>query len=604
MKHLKKAVAAALTVCVCASLLAGCGTQTKTVYELPYYDGSTVSDVTGLTEYNEDLWRRNSQILASADPFILDNTAEDGYYYLYMTSDGFYTYRTKDFCEWEPVGKVLELVPGWTSYWAPEVAVEENAEGELIYYLFFSLCPPEHQGSPYEKVPLLATSTSPSGPFEIVDFTDPESCEGNTHDNGLLTSYSDWAFIDYEKMCEALNEQMGTSFSPTSIPSLIDTHPFVTEDGEKYLYYSLEDPRAIVGMKMNNWYSIDYDSVTVLTRVGYYSMEDYEKAQNGEEVDICEYEEMGTAPVNEGAFVTEHNGLFYLTFSINGFGDPAYSVMQAVGESPLGPFTKLKDDQNGLILSMDLGANAAVSGTGHHCFFTIGDNMYIAYHRMMIKDTIEGGRGLCVDEVKWVETEKDGEKLDVLYVNGPTTTIQPRFDPEAEYVTIAEEGTVTLVSGELTDGSAENLNDGLLSYNTMVNQEFLNTYVKEATANENVTFEISFEETREVCAVLFYGSKYMDRYYGSIRDIEIVTEENGAEKTYYIEELVPDGTCIAWNEDELAAGNYVMENIIYGSGAYAEFAPLNVKSIRFTVTVAEGQETLGVSEIAVLGKRA
>ena len=604
MKAMYKVAAVCLTLAVSAGVFAGCGGETKTVYELPHYSGENVSDVTGLTEYNEYLWRRNSQILPAADPFILDNTAEDGYYYLYITSDGFNTYRTKDFCDWENVGQVLEMLPGWTSYWAPEVVAEENAEGEMIYYLFFSLCPPEYQPAPYEKVPLLATSTSPTGPFEIVDFTDPESCDGNTHSNEPAMSYSDYAFFDYEKMCEAINEQMGTAFTPTSIPSLIDTHPYVAPNGEKYLYYSLEDPRALVGMKMNNWYSIDYNTVTVLTRVGYYSMEDYEKAQNGEEVEICEYEEMGTAPVNEGAFVIEHNGLYYLTFSINGFGDPAYSVMQAIGESPLGPFTKLKDDQNGLILSMDLGANAAVSGTGHHCFFTIGDNMYIAYHRMMIKDTIEGGRGLCVDEVRWVQTEKDGETLDVLYVNGPTTTIQPRFDPEAEYVNIAGEGSVSLISGKLTDGSAENLNDGLLSYNTMVNQEFLDTYVKEATAEGNVTFEITFDEPREICALLVYGSKYMDRYYGSVRDIEFVAVENGAEKTYYIEELVPDSTCIAWNEDELAYGNYVMENIIYGSGAYAEFAPLNVRSIRFTVTVAEGQDSVGISEIAVLGKRA
>ena len=59
-----------------------------------------------------------------------------------------------------------------------------------------------------------------------------------------------------------------------------------------------------------------------------------------------------------------------------------------------------------------------------------------------------------------------------------------------------------------------------------------------------------------------------------------------------------------YNEDELALGNYVIENVVYGSGVYAEFNAINVRSIRFTVVLPEGQESVGVSEIAVLGKRA
>ena len=82
------------------------------------------------------------------------------------------------------------------------------------------------------------------------------------------------------------------------------------------------------------------------------------------------------------------------------------------------------------------------------------------------------------------------------------------------------------------------------------------------------------------------------------------SEENGAEKIYYIEELPIDDSCVVYNEDELALGNYVIENIVYGSGVYAEFNAINVKSIRFTVVLPEGQESVGVSEIAVLGKQA
>lgn len=608
MKKLKKVISVAAAFFFGACMFVGCSgeTQTKTVYELPYYSGTNINEITGEPEYNQNLWRRNTDLISGADPFVLDNTAQDGYYYLYSTgsTNAFSAYRTKNFTTWESVGQVLTGEDGWSAYWAPEVVAEENVDGELTYYLFYSAMPSELAASE-EKVMFVATSSSPAGPFEMVDFTDKESSGGNTHTNEGDNSYARYALFDYEALNKALNEACGTDFAVSELPSLIDAHPFVTSDGERYIYFSLEDPRGIVGMKMNNWYSIDYSTVTLLTRVGYYSIEDYEKEQAGEYVEKNEYELIG-AEVNEGPEVIEHDGKYYLTFSVNGFYDASYSVMQSVGDSPLGPFTKLKDDQNGLFLSADLGSNAMASGTGHHSFFTVGDKLYICYHRHNIVGSIDGGRGICVDEVKWVETEdENGETLDVLYANGPTVTVQPRFDTEAEYVNIAEEGTVTLVSGTLENGSfASCLNDGLLSYNVSVSQEFLDAYVHEATSATDATYEITFSETREVRGFMVYGSKFMDRYFSSVRDVEIVAVNNGTERTYYIEELPIDNSCVVYNEDELALGNYVIENVVYGSGVYAEFNAINVKSIRFTVTRPEGQESVGVSEIAVLGKRA
>lgn len=608
MNTIKKIVSVVAAFLFGACMFVGCSgeTQTKTVYELPYYSGTNINEITGEPEYNQNLWRRNTDLISGADPFVLDNTAQDGYYYLYSTgaTNAFSAYRTKNFTTWESVGQVLTGEDGWSAYWAPEVVAEENADGELTYYLFYSAMPSELAASD-KKVMFVATSSSPAGPFEMVDFTDKESSGGNTHTNEGDNSYARYALFDYEALNKALNEACGTDFAVSELPSLIDAHPFVTSDGERYIYFSLEEPRGIVGMKMNNWYSIDYSTVTLLTRVGYYSIEDYEKEQAGEYVEKNEYELIG-AEVNEGPEVIEHDGKYYLTFSVNGFYDASYSVMQSVGDSPLGPFTKLKDDQNGLFLSADLGSNAMASGTGHHSFFTVGDKLYICYHRHNIVGSIDGGRGICVDEVKWVETEdENGETLDVLYANGPTVTVQPRFDTEAEYVNIAEEGTVTLVSGTLENGSfASCLNDGLLSYNVSVSQEFLDAYVHEATSATDATYEITFSETQEVRGFMVYGSKFMDRYFSSVRDVEIVAVNNGTERTYYIEELPIDNSCVVYNEDELALGNYVIENVVYGSGVYAEFNAINVKSIRFTVTRPEGQESVGVSEIAVLGKRA
>lgn len=70
-----------------------------------------------------------------------------------------------------------------------------------------------------------------------------------------------------------------------------------------------------------------------------------------------------------------------------------------------------------------------------------------------------------------------------------------------------------------------------------------------------------------------------------------------------IEKLEPDDTCIIYNEDELALGNHVVESVVYGSGVYAEFDALKVKNIRFTVKPLDGESDIGLSEIAVIGKR-
>lgn len=206
--------------------------------------------------------------------------------------------------------------------------------------------------------------------------------------------------------------------------------------------------------------------------------------------------------------------------------------------------------------------------------------------------------------LKWITVGEGENKLDVLYANGPTITVQPRFDNEAEYINIAQKATVSLVSGTLKDGStADSLNDGLLSYNTAVSQDFLNKYIKETVSTGTATYEISFATAQEIRGFIVYGSKYKNKYFSEVCDIEVTAEENGTEKTYYIEKLKADDTCIVYNEDELAFGNYVVENVVYGSGVYAEFDALKVKSIRFTVKPQKGQSEIGVSEIAVIGKR-
>ena len=126
--------------------------------------------------------------------------------------------------------------------------------------------------------------------------------------------------------------------------------------------------------------------------------------------------------------------------------------------------------------------------------------LYIAYHRHSVYGTTDGGRELALDEIKWLKTEDiDGNEIEVMYVNGPTVTVQPRFDNEAEYKNIAEQGTVKLEKGKFANGSsAEYMNDGLLSMNTVVNQDFVNAHVKETQITQTSTFSVTFNELKTV----------------------------------------------------------------------------------------------------------
>ena len=135
---------------------------------------------------------------------------------------------------------------------------------------------------------------------------------------------------------------------------VIDFSPYNDPDtGEKYLYWS-QTPGAIAGVKMTDWFTPDWSTYETLTACGYYTIDDYVKYMNGETVDGVYYEEMASY-CNEGPFMIKHNGKYYLTFSIGSYLEYSYGVMQAVSDSPLGPFRKLTDEDNGMILSNDLG---------------------------------------------------------------------------------------------------------------------------------------------------------------------------------------------------------------------------------------------------------
>ena len=70
------------------SALAGCGKAT----EISTYQGENKDTLTGNSLYDKELFYRNDFFAESADPFVLDDTARSGYYYMYRTGNRLYAY--------------------------------------------------------------------------------------------------------------------------------------------------------------------------------------------------------------------------------------------------------------------------------------------------------------------------------------------------------------------------------------------------------------------------------------------------------------------------------------------------------------------------------
>lgn len=547
---------------------------------------------TGKIGYDRSLFYRNDIKTSGADPFIFDNTERDGYYYLYNTKGSCYCYRSKNLMDWESVGNTISI-SGWSDIWAPEVVYDSE---EKLYYMFFSGTPTVDESveagngvaegtAKYQM--LVAVSKYPDKDFEIIDFSDASSCgDENLHQYDTSKyphNYTKYLFMNPDDYNVFANATGGTDSGYGGYTCCIDPHPFIDENGDKYLFWTDNvGLNRINGVKMENWLKPDWSTATVLTYSQYYTVDDWKTAQAGETVEDVSYEN-DSHTVNEGPVVTEHNGKYYLTFSVNAYSDNSYQVCQAVADSPLGPYRKLTEEEGGILLSGNAAGSQEISGTGHHSFVVAGEQMYVVYHRH--SDFATGGnkRNTAIDEVKWITVkDKVGNDLEVMYVNGPTCTIQPAIEAYSAYRNIADEATVSGGS------DVSYLTDGLLSSYKLGNETII---------NKTTTFTFDFVSARSTGGVMVYNSKLAQSCFTNVSKIEFVCVEDGKEVVRSIENIKFSSE--HYNADELGNITYVTP----GAAAYTEIDEWNVKSIRITVEVPEGQDTVGISEIKILGKK-
>lgn len=597
-----------ISLVVC-TIVTGCAGIGEKKYEVANYQG-TLKEGETQSDYNKELFYRNDKQTNFADPFVLDNTQIDGYYYMYGTYGNLYCYRSQNMMDWEPIGHTLNnwkfetdgTVPEenkvvLTDIWAPEVIYDAETE---LYYMYFSATPQKDEnvkegtgafGGTAMYILMVATSKFPDRDFEVVNFKDESSCgEGNIHpyDNAAYPHYyTKYFMLDPEKYDAFSEANGGRDQGLAGYTAAIDPHPYVDDDGQKYLFWTdTYNENRICIVKMENWLKPIWDTATVLTYMHYYTVEDWKNEKNGIVPELVSYE-LATSNINEGPVMTKHNGKYYLTFSVNAYTDSSYQVAQAVSDNIMGPYRKLREEEGGLLISGNMAGSQEISGTGHHSFMTVGEQTYIIYHRHDDVVAAGGPRNHAIDEVKWVKN-KDG--LDVMYVNGPTCTVQPAVEFFSEYKNIATESIVT------GSKDASYLTDGLLSINKYGNVEFMEC-VKETVISETTTFNLEFESARTVRAIMIYNSKMEHSCFKNISSIEFVCEENGEEVIRYIDNLEFSSEYCKTNDFDGA-----VYYVIPGAAAYAEFEELNVKSVKVTVEVPEGQETVGISEIRILGK--
>jgi len=656
-----------LTACMAMLMLGGVcltGCDSKE-YELSHYSGET-KDKNGRTIYNKELFYSNQVAQGYPDPDVLDDTARTGYYYLFGTSGCFTTMRSKNLVDWEDVGPTFfprqsdEVRRAVKSHnWAPEVIYDEDTKQ---YYLFFSARQESvsgDEGDPFGKDEsvdqnkagvvsnqsmynmYVAVSSSPAGPYKMVNFTDASSCgEKGLHTYNTIVEkeitkadaesgkyayvtkdnkYYEAAFPHYwakyclfspDELSKVMNKnKVGTGGSSNYAPeagyfATIDPHPYVDqvasidpdtgkEYHKKFMYFKAENTgwNINVVVEMKDWLTPIWSTAKYISANGYYTIDDW---QNGTNYGVSyEYTEC-----NEGPHVIYHKdkngkGLYYFTYSTNDYSSSMYQVGMAVSESPLGPFRKLTEEEGGLLLCSSSTGSNSVSGAGHHSFATIGDQLYIMYHRH--KDYLIGGpnRYTATDEVKWITIkDKDGKDMDIPYVNGPTDSIQPLPEAYSGYQNVANKAKV---SSDSKDVETSYLTDGLLSVHKTANQQFMD-YVKETYITKTSTFKFDFDKAQTIRAIMVYNSALEENVFKNISKVEL-TLANGSTRVMHDINFDIEQYCTlgGQNGDRIL---YVMP----GSAAFAEFYDIEVKCVKITIEKPSDQDKVGLSEVRILGK--
>lgn len=506
-----------------------------------YIDHANTYDGESFT-YDESMWYINNlDKVPLPDPQVFE---EEGIYYIVGTSDRsgcrvVDCYYTTDFVNFEAVPGIFnpKSYNGWENsnplVYAPEMYCFDG-----VYYLYYSA-----MDSKNRRHNSVVKADNPLGPYEpiVTDTVD-----------GLK---------------EPLFKENTT---------VLDSTIFVDDDGSMYMYYSgVRDGQYIAGVKLNSPYEADYSTQRDLVFAGALSTTNTELK--------LEWERYRGGPIVEAPYMIKSNGKYYLTYSANGCWNKYYNVCYAVSDSPLGDFEKPYEegklwtnlimgysgtnDEESLVYNQWSGF---ASGTGHHCFFNIGDQVMIGYHAHQNRDNNLGfvPRYFAMEPLYF---DEEG----VPYCNGPTYSLQPLPEAMSGYRNIALDATVR--SQNVTNELAINDNYNVDCYN-------LETGDREVKLGKGYSYiELTFDKEYEIGGIAIYNSAYYEKAALDINYIDFM-----------------NGNAIEYPEFCYGYMNYEYEFIHPNSAFTYEFKK-EVRSNKVVVCI-KADEELQLNEIVVLGK--
>ncbi|MEA5130118.1 MAG: family 43 glycosylhydrolase [Bacteroidales bacterium] len=198
-----------------------------------------------------------------------------------------------------------------------------------------------------------------------------------------------------EHMCAATSDSpLGPFIQEVKKPMLegektIDNSLFIDDDGTPYLFFD----RFNDGL--NIWVAeLEEDLITI------------KKQTLHPCIHVSQEWEKVWPRVNEGAFVTKHNGMYYMTYSANSYESPFYGVGCATATSIMGEWTKYPDNPL-------LQKPGNLVGVGHSALFRDKkENLRIVFHAHHDDKNIHP-RKMYIGKV---EFKQEGE-VDKLYIS-------------------------------------------------------------------------------------------------------------------------------------------------------------------------------------------
>ena len=565
---------------------------------LPHTDYSSLS----YGEYNTELFYQNSYEVPVGDPsvFVLEENGVT-WFYVTGTTTGYNIemWKTRDFYEWQKVGTIYspgESFFGKSSFWAPQLFYDENASweyylgkdagrGKGLYLLFFSAR--RESGACAVAV---AFSKNIEGPYKNFVGT-------NANGDYIDETNSLFEIEELKDLGLYKNHSYGNLYKKNR--SFIDASPFVDPvSGDKYLYMvrnrNVDTSNDVWGVKMKDWVTPDYKTTTPLTTYGYTDINKTEA-----------YGYLSKNKIDEGPFLyykdtTDdgiNNGKYYLAFSIGDTNDKIYPVCQAVSDSPLGPFTKIQPEDGGIINAPELQWD--IHGSGHHSFFEVNGELYIAYHTYVITSGSSiGRRYFAFDKIEWIENE-DG--LCLMRSNGPTVTPQPLPDAASGYENIAPEATVS-ITDDRTSENPDVLNDKTVALRDGDEDMLFTVY-------GGTVITLTFDDYVKVRAIMLYNSYEYSGAFTEIFGIELSYRTVIDGRIYFGKAFI-DSLGFSFSNNLIprsyleAQGETDFLQLRPASAAIAEFDEIEVNSIRIFIENKNGSIGASLSEIVVLGKEA